>query len=109
MTKLPSKSEIIKSSSFRSKVLEIVSKIPKGKIMTYKQVAILAGNPLASRAVGAIMNKNRSPQVPCHRIVSSDGWLRGFAWGLNKKKEILQQEGIEITGYTIKDLKKFMA
>lgn len=97
------------SSPFRAKVLDIVSKIPKGKIMTYKQVATLAGNPLASRAVGAIMNKNRNPMVPCHRIVSSDGWLRGFAWGLNKKKEILQQEGIEIKGYTIQDLKKFLA
>lgn len=109
MTKAINRTQAKNTSQFRTKVLEIVSKIPKGKIMTYKQVATLAGNPLASRAVGAIMNKNRSPLVPCHRIVSSDGWLRGFAWGLNKKKEILQQEGIEISGYTIKDLKKFMA
>jgi O-6-methylguanine DNA methyltransferase len=104
-----SKTQETHSSPFRTKVLDIVSKIPKGKIMTYKQVATLAGNPLASRAVGAIMNKNRNSLVPCHRIVSSDGWLRGFAWGLNKKKEILQQEGIEIKGYTIQDLKKFLA
>jgi len=103
------KTPVKKESQFRTKVLDIVSHIPKGKVMTYKQVATLAGNPLASRAVGAIMNKNRSPLVPCHRIVSSDGWLRGFAWGLNKKKKILQEEGIDITGFSVKDLKKFQA
>ncbi len=79
--------------SFKEKVLRMVSRIPKGKMMTYKEVARRAGSPHAYRAVGNIMNKNRDPQVPCHRVVRSDGDTGGFASGRKKKIMILRREG----------------
>jgi O-6-methylguanine DNA methyltransferase len=62
----------------------------------YRDVARLAGNPKACRAVGNIMNKNRDPDVPCHRVVRSDGTVGGYAWGTRKKIERLRKEGIRI-------------
>lgn len=80
-------------SSFMSKVYAVVAKIPKGKTLTYKQVAEKIGNPLACRAVGNALNKNRNPNVPCHRVVRSDGTPGGYNWGRQKKIEILKKEG----------------
>ncbi len=81
-------------TEFAKKVYSVVSKIPKGKVLTYKQVAAKAGRPKAYRAVGNILNKNTdTKQVPCHRVIASDGSLGGYAWGLKKKAEILKKEG----------------
>lgn len=77
---------------FAKLVYEIVRKIPKGKMYTYKQVAKIAGRPKAFRAIGNILNKNRDKTVPCHRVVCSDGTVGGFAWGTNKKIAILKRE-----------------
>ena len=87
--------------SFTQKVYKVVSKIPKGKTLTYKQVAKLAGSPRAFRAVGNIMNKNpySNPNnrygfyVPCHRVVKSDGTPGGYARGTKAKIAILKKEG----------------
>ena len=79
--------------SFKDRVLDAVAKIPKGKTLSYKQVAQLAGSPRAYRAVGNIMNKNDNPNVPCHRVIKSDGTVGGYAHGTNRKKEILIKEG----------------
>ena len=79
-------------SDFKQKVLEIVKNIPKGKTKTYKQVATLAGNPKAARAVGGILKTNYSPDIPCHRVVKSDGSLGGYNRGILKKKELLVDE-----------------
>lgn len=59
--------------TFQEKVLEVVSKIPKGKTLSYKQVAEKAGSPKAYRAVGTILSQNQNTQIPCHRVVKSDG------------------------------------
>ncbi len=59
--------------TFRDKVLQIVSKIPEGYTMSYKEVAAAAGSPGAARAVGTIMKSNYDESIPCHRIVRSDG------------------------------------
>ena len=83
-------------SSFRGKVLDVVRKIPKGKTLSYKEVAGRAGNPKAYRAVGNIMNKNRDPGVPCHRVIRSDGGIGGYAFSEKKKREILKKEGADI-------------
>lgn len=80
-------------SEFSEKVYEVVSKIPKGQTMTYKQVAIAAGKPNAARAVGNILNKNRSKEVPCHRVIRSDGDIGDYAFGKEKKLNLLKQEG----------------
>lgn len=80
--------------TFREKVLSIVGTIPKGGSMTYKQVATKAGNSKAARAVGAIMRTNRDPDIPCHRVVRSDGGLGGYSMGgIKRKRVILQKEG----------------
>ncbi|MBI5457258.1 MGMT family protein [Candidatus Kaiserbacteria bacterium] len=68
----------IRSQSFRDRVRAVVAKIPKGKSMTYKEVATKAGNPKAARAVGAIMRSNYNHDIPCHRVVKSDGSLGGY-------------------------------
>jgi O-6-methylguanine DNA methyltransferase len=61
--------------------------------MTYKQVAMAAGNPGAARAVGAIMKTNFNPDVPCHRVIRSDGKTGGYNRGADRKIERLRQEG----------------
>lgn len=80
-------------TEFRARVLSVVSHIPRGSTMTYKQVATTAGNPNASRAVGAIMKTNFNPDIPCHRVIRSDGKMGGYNRGADKKVERLRQEG----------------
>lgn len=79
--------------SFSEKVFAVVAKIPRGKALTYKEVAKRSGSPRAFRAVGNILNKNRDPRIPCHRVVRSDGSAGGYNRGASKKLEILRKEG----------------
>jgi len=79
--------------SFTEKVYGVVKKIPKGKVLTYKEVARRAGNINASRAVGNILNKNYDPKIPCHRVIRSDGKLGGYNRGAKEKIKILKKEG----------------
>jgi O-6-methylguanine DNA methyltransferase len=72
--------------TFAEKVRTIVRKIPKGKTMTYKEVATKAGNPKAARAVGAVMRSNHDPSIPCHRVIASDGTMRGYNRGGIERK-----------------------
>lgn len=78
---------------FKKRVLNVVSKIPEGKTMSYKEVAILAGRPKAYRAVGNILNKNYNSNIPCHRVIRSDESVGGYNRGAEKKGLILKQEG----------------
>lgn len=82
--------------TFREKVLKIVAQIPKGKILTYKEVARRAGRPKAYRAVGNILNKNYDSQIPCHRVIRSDGKIGGYNHGIKKKKLLLKKEGVKL-------------
>jgi O-6-methylguanine DNA methyltransferase len=79
-------------TSFKEKVLKIVSAIPKGKVLTYKEVAILAGRPRAYRAVGTILSQNYNPAIPCHRVIRSDGKPGNYNRGARKKIELLKRE-----------------
>ncbi|MDO8481741.1 MAG: MGMT family protein [bacterium] len=83
-------------SSFREKVLAVVSKIPKGKTMTYKEVARRTRRPKASRAVGNILSANYDSKVPCHRVVRSDGKAGGYNRGRKTKMKLLKKEGVII-------------
>jgi len=78
--------------TFRTKVFKITSQIPKGQTLTYKQVAIQAGNPKSARAVGAILKTNFDPEIPCHRVIKSDGQLGGYNRGSERKLQILTDE-----------------
>ena len=73
--------------SFSDKVRDIVRKIPKGKTMTYKEVAARAGNPKAARAVGAVMRTNYDPSISCHRVIASDGSMGGYNRGARRSKK----------------------
>jgi len=80
-------------SKFRKQICEVVKKIPKGKTATYKEVAVLAGRPRAWRAVGNILNKNFNSEIPCHRVIRSDGKLGGYnRGGIRRKSFLLQKE-----------------
>ena len=80
--------------SFKENVLNIVRKIPKGKTMTYKEVATKAGSPFASRAVGTIMAGNYLRDVPCHRVIRSDGKIGQYnRGGESAKRKLLKTEG----------------
>ena len=97
--------------TFNERCYEILKKIPKGKVTTYKAIAEKLKTK-AYRAVGNAMNKNpcgflSGGNVPCHRVVGSDGKLVGFAQGLKKKAEMLKKEGIEIRKGKI-DLEKYL-
>lgn len=79
-------------SDFEDRVLGIVREIPKGSVLTYKQVAERVGSPKAYRAVGNILAKNYDPVVPCHRVIKSDGKIGGFNRGNKLKTELLLLE-----------------
>ena len=82
-------------NSFTDSVKYIVANIPKGQVMTYKEVAVAAGNPKAARAVANIMAANYNPDVPCHRVIRSDGGLGGYnRGGVTVKARILKEEGV---------------
>lgn len=81
-------------NSFETHVLSIVSKIPKGKVLTYKEVAVKAGSPNASRAVGSILKKNYNADIPCHRVIRSDGSTGEYNRGREKKILLLKSEGV---------------
>ncbi|OGC06756.1 hypothetical protein A2230_01855 [candidate division WOR-1 bacterium RIFOXYA2_FULL_36_21] len=80
-------------TKFQQKVYETVKKIPKGETRSYEWVAIQIGNPKSARAVGNALNKNRSKEIPCHRVIRKDGTIGGFASGRSAKREILKKEG----------------
>jgi methylated-DNA-[protein]-cysteine S-methyltransferase len=78
---------------FAKKVYQIVSRIPIGEVRTYKWVAEKAGKPQASRAVGQVLKRNPYPLIiPCHRVIKSDNKIGGYAFGVNKKKLLLDME-----------------
>lgn len=81
------------NQTFKEKVLEVVARIPEGKVLTYGEVANRAGAPRAARAVGNILNKNYNPAVPCHRVIRADGNTGGYNRGADKKILILKSEG----------------
>lgn len=86
----------MKTSNFREHVFAVVKKIPKGKVLTYQEVARRAGSPNAFRAVGNILTTNYDKTIPCHRVIRSDGKLGGYNRGADAKRAILKKEGYVI-------------
>ena len=79
---------------FQEKVYAVVKKIPKGKVLTYKQVAKRVGKPKAFRAVGTVLSKNFDKSIPCHRVIRSDGKIGNYnRGGKSAKILILKKEG----------------
>ena len=83
--------------TFADSVRAVVRAIPKGETMTYCEVATRAGNPNAARAVARVMSANYDLTVPCHRVIRTDGGMGGYnRGGVEKKRAILQAEGVKI-------------
>jgi len=95
-------------TTFQQQVYDLCSKIPIGKVSTYKEIAHALGKSgFAYRAVGMALNKNPfAPKVPCHRVVGSDGSLGGFAFGSKKKIALLTTEGVEINNNKVVNFEK---
>jgi len=93
------KLELKGMTDFQIKVLEATSKIPKGQVRTYKQIAVAAGSPRAYRAVGTALRKNPFPiAIPCHRVIKSSGELGKYSGKASKRKEVLlKSEGVRIS------------
>lgn len=85
---------VFSNLTFKGKVDYVVSQIPRGQVMSYQQVAQRIGHPRAYRAVGNILNKNVNPQVPCHRVIRSNGQVGGYRGGSQLKRKILIKEGV---------------
>ena len=91
---------------FSKRVYQAAKNIPKGKVSTYKEIAISL-NSKAYRAVGNALNKNQSKNVPCHRVVKSNGCIGGFNGGVKKKTEMLRRDGVIARNNKI-DMMKYM-
>jgi methylated-DNA-[protein]-cysteine S-methyltransferase len=93
---------------FKNKVFSVCKKIPKGKITTYKEIAIDIKNNNSSRAIGNALNKNTNLiKIPCHRVIRSNGEIGGYAKGQKEKIKLLKSEGIEIKNNKI-NLEKYL-
>ncbi|MBI2101139.1 MGMT family protein [Candidatus Woesearchaeota archaeon] len=96
--------------SFNQKIWNLTTKIPKGKVTTYKILAEALGTK-AYRAVGHAMAKNPyAPKVPCHRVVNSNGEVGNYSGKGGKKGKIrmLEKEGIKIKNNRIVDFEKYL-
>ena len=97
--------------NFDQKVWRLCSKIPRGKVSTYKEIA-KALRTDAYRAVGRALKRNPyAPRVPCHRVVAADGRIGGFAGRrkgkkISKKISLLRKEGIKIKNSKIINFEK---
>lgn len=92
------------------RIYEVVKSIPKGKVATYGQVAILAGNPRWARVVGYALHNNPDPStIPCHRVVNREGKVApGYAFGgEGVQRQLLEAEGIVFDEKGIIDLRKY--
>ena len=89
----------LKGTDFQIKVWKYLLKIPKGKVKTYKEVAVAIKSPDSARAVGNAVGKNPyAPKIPCHRVIKSDGSLGGYSGkgGIKTKRKLLKKEGITL-------------
>lgn len=92
------------------KIYTLVAKIPKEKVMTYKQIAKLA-KISSPKIVGFALHANKNPgKIPCHRVIKSDGTLaKGYAFGGSKiQKKLLESEGISFSKKGKVDLEKHL-
>ncbi len=96
------------ASKFAENCYELLKKIPKGKVTTYKILAEMSSTK-GYRAVGKILGSNPdAPEVPCHRVIKSNGEVGGYAFGVENKIKILQQEGINIVNGRVKNFKNLI-
>jgi len=103
----------MKISALAQNVYQTLKRVPRGKITTYKLLGQAVGTK-AYRAIGTILSNNPyAPEVPCHRVIASDGSLGGFMGSksrknLSKKSELLSSEGIKMKNNKILNYKEYL-
>ena len=88
---------MLKGTKFQIMVWNELKKIPEGEVRTYKEIAVAIGKPYSARAVANACGKNPRPiEIPCHRVIRSDGHLGGYSGkgGSSTKRKLLKKEGI---------------
>lgn len=102
-----------KTTPFQEKIYSLLKNVPKGSVTTYKEIGkALEKDGNVYRAIGQALSKNPyAPEVPCHRVVKSDGTVGGFKGSssgkeVNEKTMLLVREGVEINGNTIVNFEK---
>lgn len=91
-----------KGTPFQQRVWQELAKVPWGTVVTYGELAVRVGSPKACRAVGQANHNNPLPIfLPCHRVVGANGSLTGYAGGLERKKWLLQHEGVDVSRFTL--------
>lgn len=98
----------MKSNGFRARVEAFVAQIPKGRVMTYGQLAVLCGRPRAARIVGGIAHFG-DPKLPWHRVVNKHGGLAsGYPGGKSAQQQHLEAEGLKIKDYSVVNLEEIV-
>ena len=96
---------------FFERVYEVIKQVPKGKVVTYGQVAYALGSPRAARQVGYALHVNPQPKIiPCHRVVNRFGRMApAFAFGGEEvQAQLLREEGVEVKEDFTVDLSKYL-
>ena len=95
------------ATKFQITVWGKLKDIPKGRVVTYGELARAVGKPKASRAVGSACGANSNlVVVPCHRVVTSNGLVGHYARGKEEKIKLLQKEGVKIEDEKIQNFKQ---
>lgn len=91
------------------RVLELVKMVPDGRVTTYREIARALGNPKLARAVGNALNANRDPEnVPCFKVVRSDGTVGGYVLGAGEKIRRLKKSGVKVKNGRIAELEQVL-
>lgn len=85
----------VRATAFQQRVWKALQAIPRGETRSYGSIARELGMPTAARAVGTAIGSNPvAVAVPCHRAIHSDGSISGYHWGVERKKKLLEAEGV---------------
>ncbi|HIQ31939.1 MAG TPA: MGMT family protein [Methanothermococcus okinawensis] len=97
----------MEGSSLRERCYRLISRIPRGRVTTYKEVAEALGIR-GYRVVGRLLSRNPRPvEIPCHRVVKSNGEVGGYVMGVEKKIELLRSEGIPVENGKIVNFQEY--
>jgi O-6-methylguanine DNA methyltransferase len=92
---------------FAARVLNLVRRIPPGRVATYGDIARMAGHPGAGRAVGNVMRTANRPDVPYHRVIAAGGRLGGYGGREVLKRALLVAEGLTVVGMRVRSFDRF--
>lgn len=97
------RSAAVDSGAFQRRVLSALKRVPPGRVVTYGDLARLAGRPGAARAVGNLMRRAPQPGLPYHRVIAAGGLLGGYGGQEGMKAALLRAEGLVVTSKRVRD------